>query len=284
MSEIWEEYVDCNEIYNIFIEFILEIYWEKINLSFYSWKSAMKQINNINYEKILSEINDAKKIVDKCVLIMNKHSNLQGNNIIYFNLKDLENFKLKLKVKEEIIKIKNASFLKKILNDNEKYLMNLYNQYYLWESYDKDDLKELKVLAGKKEEKLSDDKISEKFEEEFQNSILFNEWITKKMTNLNYGEISNIITRILTEYPYSTKKDEDRMWDDFYFYKSKQMKLSRFILMIKGQYNRLLNDDKINDIKKQVYENILLFLNCIDGPNIWIELLKLIKLLIIQSK
>ena len=122
----------------------------------------------------------------------------------------------------------------------------------------------MKVLAGKKEAIINDDKISENFEEEFQNVITFNEWITKKMTNLNYEEISNIITRILTEYPYCSKKSEEKMWDDFDLYKSKQMKFSGYILMIKGKYQTLLHDDKINDIKKQAYQQIFLFLNCID--------------------
>ena len=34
--------------------------------------------------------------------------------------------------------------------------------------------------------------------------------------------------------------------------------------MIKGKYQKLLNDDKTNDVKKQVYENILMFLNTIE--------------------
>ena len=54
------------------------------------------------------------------------------------------------------------------------------------------------------------------------------------------------------------------MWDDFDLYKSKQMKFNRYILMIRGKYQTLLTDDKINDIKKQAYEQILLFLNSID--------------------
>ena len=42
------------------------------------------------------------------------------------------------------------------------------------------------------------------------------------------------------------------------------MKFNRYILMIRGKYQTLLTDDKINDIKKQAYEQILLFLNSID--------------------
>ena len=256
INEISGEFADCETIYKIFFDFILKIYYEKVNLIFYSTKSESKKKNNINYENILSEINEAMKLIDKCIIIINRF-NLSVNNITNLNLKDLENFKLKLKVKEQIIKIKDASFLKKIFPYNKDNLTKLYDQYFLSEAYDIDDLKELGLLAGKKYLKEDYDN----FEHEFQKAINFNEWINLKKNNFNISDISNIIERILIEYPYCEKKDEDEMWDNFDLFKSKQMNANRYILLIRGKYQKLFNDDDTNDVKKQVYNNILIFLN-----------------------
>ena len=261
--EIIEEFVDSDKLYQTLIDFILVCYYHKINEIFFSSSSAKKEKKSNLIEKALKDLSEGIKIADTCIGLMEKYKNLNINNSLKLNLKELQNIKLKIQLREAIIKGNNKSFLKKLFSSNDK-LNNLFNQYYTCESHDKDDLQELKVLAGKKEAIKNDDKIIENFEEEFQNVSTFNEWITKKMTNLNYGEISNIITRILTEYPYCSKKNEQKMWDDFDLYKSKQMKFNRYILMIRGKYQTLLTDDKINDIKKQAYEKILLFLNSID--------------------
>ena len=176
------------------------------------------------------------------------------------NLRDFENIKLKLKVRRKIIKYNNKSFIKKIFT-SIKDMNALYNQYYACEFHDKDDLQDLKILIGKKDININENQIPENFEKEFQDAIAFNEWITKKTSNFNMSELSNIITRILTDYPYCPKKDEEKMWDNFDLFKSKQMDANRYILKIRAQYQKLLNDDDTNDVKKQVYDNILIFLN-----------------------
>ena len=172
--------------------------------------------------------------------------------------------KLKIKVREEIIKENNTSFIMKIFSSNKENLTNLFNQYYTCEAHDKDDLQELKTLIGREESKVNDEKIEENFDEEFQKASSFNEWIISQINNIEGKTLSNTITRILNDYPYCEKDGEGDMWDNFDLYKSYQIESDKYILMIRGKYQKLLNDDKTNDVKKQVYENILMFLNTIE--------------------
>ena len=261
--EIIEEFVDLDKIYKSFIDFILKSYYEKINAIFYSSNSAKKENNSSLVEKALKELSEAKALIDICTNLINKF-NLNIDNISNLNLKDLENMKLKIEVREAIINENHRSFLGKLFKSNKDQLNNFFNRYYTCESHDKDDLQELRLLIGTAVTRNDNDIIPENFEEEFQKAISFNEWLTKQINNLNQENISNIITKILTDYPYCAKKDEDGMWDDFYLYKSKLEKSDKYIRKIKGKYQKLLNDDKTNDVKKQVYENILLFLNTIE--------------------
>ena len=263
--EIIEEFVDHDKLYKSFIDFILKSYYEKINELFLFSKSAKKEKKSNLVEKALKELTEGIKIANICIELINKF-NLNINNSINLNLKDLENMKLKIKVREAIIKDNNRSILKKIFTSNKEYLTNLFNQYYTCESHDNEDLQELKILTGRKEIQNDDDKNNENIEDDFQKIILFNEWLTNQTNNLNISEISNIITRILTDYPYCEKNEieEDEMWDQFHLYKSKKMGLSAYLLFIKGKYQKLFNDDKTSDIKKEVYNNILIFLNSVE--------------------
>ena len=263
--EIIEEFVDHDKLYKSFIDFILKSYYEKINEIFLFSKSAKKEKKSNLVEKSLKELSEARKIANICIDLINKF-NLNINNSINLNLKDLENMKLKIKVREAIIKDNNKSILKKIFTNNKEYLTNLFNQYYTCESHDNEDLQELKILTGKKEIQKEDDKIEENIEEDFQKIISFNEWLTNQINNLNISEISNIITRILTDYPYCEKNenDENEMWQQFHLYKSKKMPFDRYLLFIRGKYQKLLIDDKTSDIIKEAYNNILIFLNTIE--------------------
>jgi len=264
--EIIEEFVDFDEVYKSCIDFMLKIYYAKINAIFFSSNLVKKEKKSSIVQKTLKELSEGIKLADICIQLIDK-CKLDKNNIINLNLKELENIKLKIKVREELIKDNNKSILKKIFTSNKEYLTNLFNQYYSCESHDKDDLQELKLLIGKKEIKIEENKIAENFEEEFQNAFTFNEWLTEQTTNLNGQNISNIITRILNEFPYSGDKDDDDMWNNFHLYKSGQERLDNYIMFLKGKYQRLFNDDNTNDVKKEVYEKILLFLNALEMQN-----------------
>ena len=260
--EIIEEFVDLDNLYTILMDFLLSCYYSKTNEIFLSAGAAKKDRECNVIEKAIKELSEGIKIAEICIGIIDKYK-LNSNNSINLNLRDFENIKLKMKVRRKIIKYNNKSIIKKIFT-SKKNLNNLYNQYYACEFHDKDDLQELKILTGQREIAVNDNKVSENFEEEFQNAIVFNEWITQKTSNFNESELSNIITRILTDYPYCPKKEEDKMWDNFDLFKSQQMKPNRYILMLRGKYQKLLNNDETNDIKKQVYDNILIFLNSLN--------------------
>ena len=263
LFEIIEEFVDHDNLYKSFIDYILQRNFEKINELFFNSSSAKKEKKSNLIEKALKELFEANKLADICIGLLNKFD-LNINNSIKLNIKDLENMKLKIKVREEIIKENNTSFIMKIFSSNKENLTNLFNQYYTCETHDKDDLQELKTLIGREESKVNDEKIEENFDEEFQKASLFNEWIISQINNLEGKTLSNTITRILNDYPYCEKDGEGDMWDNFDLYKSYQIESDKYILMIKGKYKKLLNDDKTNDVKKQVYENILMFLNTIE--------------------
>ena len=257
--EIIEEFVDLDNLYTILMNFLLKCYYTKANEIFFSAGTVKKEKKSDVIEKTIKELSEGIKIAEICIGIIDKYK-LNINSSINMNLRDFENIKLKLKVRRKIIKYNNKSFIKKIFT-SIKDMNALYNQYYACEFHDKDDLQDLKILIGKKDININENQIPENFEKEFQNAIAFNEWITKKTSNFNMSELSNIITRILTDYPYCPKKDEEKMWDNFDLFKSKQMDANRYILKIRGQYQKLLNDDDTNDVKKQVYDNILIFLN-----------------------
>jgi len=257
--EIIEEIVDLDNLYTILMDFLLGCYYTKTNEIFFSAGEAKKEKKSNVIEKAIKELSEGIKIAEICIGIIDKYK-LNINNSIHLNLRDFENIKLKLKVRKEIIKYNNKSIIKKMFT-SMKDMNTLFNQYYACELHDKDDLQDLKLLTGIKEKQINDNRISENFEKEFQNAIVFNEWIRNKANNLNMSELSNIITRILTDYPYCPKEDEEKMWDNFDLFKSKQMNTNRYILLIKGKYQKLLNSDDTNDVKKQVYDNILIFLN-----------------------
>ena len=257
--EIIEEFVDLDNLYTILMNFLLKCYYTKANEIFFSAGTVKKEKKSDVIEKTIKELSEGIKIAEICIGIIDKYK-LNINSSINMNLRDFENIKLKLKVRRKIIKYNNKSFIKKIFT-SIKDMNALYNQYYACEFHDKDDLQDLKILIGKKDININENQIPENFEKEFQNAIAFNEWITKKTSNFNMSELSNIITRILTDYPYCPKKDEEKMWDNFDLFKSKQMDANRYILKIRAQYQKLLNDDDTNDVKKQVYDNILIFLN-----------------------
>ena len=262
LFEIIEEFVDHDNLYKSFIDYILQRNFEKINELFFNSSSAKKEKKSNLIEKALKELFEANKLADICIGLLNKFD-LNINNSSKLNIKDLENMKLKIKVREEIIKENNTSFIMKIFSSNKENLTNLFNQYYTCEAHDKDDLQELKTLIGREESKVNDEKIEENFDEEFQKASSFNEWIISQINNLEGKTLSNTITRILNDYPYCEKDGEGDMWDNFDLYKSYQIESDKYILMIRGKYQKLLNDDKTNDVKKQVYENILMFLNTI---------------------
>ena len=259
--EIIEEFVDQDELYKSFIDFILKSYWDKINLIFYQSAPILKDKNNKMYSKALLEFEEAEKLSDICIQLLDKF-NLNQNNSNYITIKDLKNLKLKIKVRKEIIKSRSKGFFKRLFSSSNTDELNiLYDDYSKSESIDKDDLQELKTIIGKKETANTNEQNNEDFERDFEKGQIFMEWLNAVMYDIVDREIPNIFTRILTDFPYCKKEDEDRMWDDFHVYKSKEMTLDDYLIKIKGCYENLLYDESISDIKKEIYNMIFMFLN-----------------------
>ena len=259
--EIIEEFVDLDDLYKSFIDFILKSYWDKINIIFYQSAPIFKDKNSKMYSKVLLEFEEADKLSDIGIQLMEKF-NLNQNNNMNITIKDLKILKLKIKVRKEIIKSRSKGFFKRLFSSsNTEELNTLYDDYSKSESIEKDDLQELKIIIGKKETDNKNEQNNEDFERDFEKGQIFMEWLSAVMYNIDDREIPNIFTRILTDFPYCKKEDEDRMWDDFHVYKSKEMSLDDYLRKIKGCYENLLYNENISDIKKEIYNMIFMYLN-----------------------
>ena len=86
------------------------------------------------------------------------------------------------------------------------------------------------------------------------------EWIETKIIK-NRNDITQSITKILTEFPYCRKEKEDKMWDEFEKFKGFQISLDNYLLSLKGKYEDYKFDGKLSEIKKTLCDTILAFLN-----------------------
>ena len=77
---------------------------------------------------------------------------------------------------------------------------------------------------------------------------------------MNEQEIYLAIRKIITEYPYGKGKEEEKMWDDFDDYKSKQISKDNYFMMIRRNYENLMDNEE-DDLKKEIYQQIIMFLN-----------------------
>ena len=70
--EIIEEFVDHDKIYKQFIDFILNSYYNKINLIFISSTKVKKEKKTDLYERTMKELTEATVLLDICIEIINQ--------------------------------------------------------------------------------------------------------------------------------------------------------------------------------------------------------------------
>ena len=72
LFEIIEEFVDHDNLYKSFIDYILQRNFEKINELFFNSSSAKKEKKSNLIEKALKELFEANKLADICIGLLNK--------------------------------------------------------------------------------------------------------------------------------------------------------------------------------------------------------------------
>ena len=113
--EIVEESIDEDNIYKSFNDFIIQSLYEDINIFYLLSKNTLKENKKDILEKTLKDFSRAKSFIDICIKLIDKFDkNKKKLNNITKN--DLDNIKLKIDAREEIIKKKNKNFFAKIIS------------------------------------------------------------------------------------------------------------------------------------------------------------------------
>ena len=250
--EIMEEYVDVDNVYNNFIDLIIQSLWEDINTIFI----MTKKYDNNEYAKVLDNLSQAQSKADVCIKMIDKFDpkKIKLNNI---TKTDIENIKLKIEVRENIIKEKNKYFFQKIFSSDAE-LKQLYNKYKNIPNVEKDELKELGNIIGIRDSNNNNNINGKNFDKEWDIAEKFIKWIN----GLNNDDTYTTINEILYKYPYEKDKiKRELMWNEFYKFKSHQKSQDEYLLLIKGKYLGRLEQNDVSEVEGQVFQNILEYLN-----------------------
>ena len=216
------------------------------------------------YDNALKILSETKRLVNLCAKKFDQFSkNL--TKYLKFTKKDLKNFEMKIKVRENIIEGGKKNVKYEFLSMEIDSLKDLYQEYTENDNYDIEDLEELSFIVGELLINQEDYKKYniEKYNNEFKKDITFLKWIRKKneKNTIDKDDFCSIIKKILSDYPYCKgEKKEEKMWKDYYDYKSEIKSFEDYLFRLKGEYQDLLSvEDK--DIKKDIYKGIRIFLN-----------------------
>lgn len=248
--EIIEEFVDEEQVFKNFVDLIIQSLWDDINTIFF----LVKIKNNRDFNKEIIELSKAKSLTDICVEMIDKYDKdkTKLNNITKIML---EYMKIKIEVREEIIKYKNKNFYQKIFFD-KVHLNDLYYKYYDCPSVESEDLKELGQIIGNK--KINNQKFYENFDEDWKKAERF----IQRLQNDKNEKNDNIymIYNILSDYPYD-KDNTDNMWTDFNKFKSGKYTKENYLDIIKKKYRDIMDSGKLSELEEQVINSILEYFN-----------------------
>jgi len=249
--EIIEEFIDIDNIYISFMDFILNCHYEEIYTIFYLTNSKKKENKSEKLDEALNELSEAKKLANISVEIIDK---FQQKEIKFNKTKtDFENIKLKLQVRIELLTIKKKNFFEKFVflfwNDYDC-LKKLYTKYSKCPILDEEDLKELSEQINISTEPSELEKFTR---------------FSSYLGNLNINsltDITNIIFHILSIYPYHKDKIENkRMWDEYYEFKAKRTPEDIYLLLIKDKYTDIKNSNILSKFELDAYDRIIELLN-----------------------
>ena len=247
--EIIEEFVDVDNIFNSFIDLIIQSLWEDINTIFYL---INMKIDN-NYDKALIDLSKAKSLIDICIEMIDQYDKekMKLNNI---TKNVLENMKIKIEVREEIIKYKNKNVIKQLFFNVSDQLKDLYDKYFDCPFVESEDLVELGKIIGKKN--INNQKIYENFDDDWSKAERF----MQRLNNAQNDNLYNVIYDILSAYPYD-KINGDKMWDDFSKFKSGQCTKNYYLDIIKKNYLDIRDSGALSEMEAEVVGHILEYIN-----------------------
>ena len=230
----------------------MQFLWDDINSIYLFSKSFANEKNKKKFKDELKNLDKAKSLIEVCKKLINKFDKNKErlNNILK---SDLEEIKLKIEVREEVIKIKNKNFLGRIITNDNMHAKELYNKYIDCPKFDIDDLNELAEFL---KDDLNESVLTENnLDKEIQKATMFIKWINKKNEN---DDVIMTIHTILTDYPYGkTNSEKEAMWKDFTKLKEGKSDLDDYLLKIKGNYEI----EQISDIESPVYTAIKEYFN-----------------------
>lgn len=249
--EIIEEFVDVEHVFKNFVDLIIQSLWDDINTIF-----GLVKLRNIKeYKNAIMELSKAKSLADICIEMIDKYDEdkIKLNNITKIFLK---NIKLKIGVREEIIKYKSKPFYEKLLYDKE-HLRDLYDKYFDCPSVESEDLKELSQIIGNKN--INNQKFYENFDNDWKKAERFIQRL-QNVDNAQNDNIYNIIYDIIINYPYE-KENTDKIWDDFNKFKRGTYTKENYLDILKKNYQDIRDSGMLSELEGEVIDSILEYFN-----------------------
>ena len=195
------------------------------------------------YYEALKNLSRITHLADVCLEIIERFDKEKTkiNNItkVY-----IQNMKLKIKVRETIIKLRK--YPNSLDNDS---LYKLYNEYNKLISYEPDDLGELRKIIGGD------------FDTMFEKATKFIEWLNDAAES-KFNDLHSVISTILNHYPYDINEDNKQIkWNDLEDFKYGKISKEDYLDKIKGKYYDLINANETSDFDKNIFDAILCCLN-----------------------
>ena len=247
--EIIEEIVNQDNIKKDFIEVIMANLWSEIFTIFELTNIDKNEKYDVELNN-LSRIKSWIKVCEEIIENFDKEKKKIGN----ITKSSLENMKLKIAIREIIIKHKNSNDLN-VSSDIRDLEQKFLTHPYLF-SLEEKDLEELEKIS-KSIRLIYDDK--------FGKGIKFINWIKNDIGK----NIFSSIKEILDNYPYDkNEENKQEKLNKYYEFKNNEISKSNYLDLIKGKYQHLLDvNNGLTDSESEIYNEILVYLNKISESN-----------------
>jgi len=246
--EIIECFVDYNELYNICLKELINYYFEKISHDFYGINILIKNKKKSKLKEGLETLSKIKLLIDSALCFCEKLKDIDKEQFLIHSLKEsINDFKIKIEVKEKIIKN-----LEKKFNQNEIIELNdLIEKYKKCKTAEIADLIELEKINNKSIKNI--DEVMEKADNFLYN---FNKFSNDDAKKFHF---------IFDKYnPDEEKYNETILYDFEYSYTQKQQE--EFLTEICGVFQKLEKDTTPSK-RKDAYTAINIYLNKLKEKN-----------------
>ena len=209
--EIIEEIFDEDNVFRILFSFIMQSLWDEIYTIFYLTKLDDK------YDEASKNLSRIASLADVCIEIIEPFDK-EKTKINNITKVDIQNMKLKIKVRETINKIRKFP---NYLDNNS--LNELYIEYNNLISNEEGDLEELRKII---------DKDYLNFNSKFEEANKFIEWLNNGVKSY---DIYSAIKEFLDQYSYDINDDnKNEKWREFEEFKFGKISKKIYLEKIKG--------------------------------------------------